>query len=159
MVQAYLLLSLWTLGPEKTFEQDRTWLMLGMAIRMATDLNLHRKSIMSNLATEEGRARDLEIINRERCWLHCFVLDRSLSAQMGKPYSLREDYIIRNACESVWHQQKFSLLSDAALSAYVMLQQIMSRAIDSIYSSTTTVSGLRHDCDCKFAFHLPANRY
>ncbi|OXC82963.1 hypothetical protein J005_05079 [Cryptococcus neoformans] len=147
VVQAYLLLSLWTLGPEKTFEQDRTWLMLGMAIRMATDLNLHRKSIMSNLDTEEGRARDLEIINRERCWLHCFVLDRSLSAQMGKPYSLREDYIIRNACESVWHQQKFSLLSDAALSAYVMLQQIMSRAIDSIYSSTTTVSGLRHDCD------------
>lgn len=31
--QAYLLLSVWTLGPEKTFEQDRTWLMLGMSIR------------------------------------------------------------------------------------------------------------------------------
>jgi hypothetical protein len=29
VVQAYLLLSLWTLGPEKTFEQDRTWMMLG----------------------------------------------------------------------------------------------------------------------------------
>lgn len=27
--QAYLLLSVWTLGPEKTFEQDRTWMMLG----------------------------------------------------------------------------------------------------------------------------------
>ncbi|WWC95401.1 hypothetical protein V866_002263 [Kwoniella sp. B9012] len=147
VVQAYLLLSLWTLGPEKTFEQDRTWLMLGMAIRMATDLNLHRKSIVSGLDTEEGKARDLEIINRERCWLHCFVLDRSLSAQMGKPYTLREDYIIRNACEASWHQQRFSLPSDRPLSAYVVLQQIMSRAIDSIYSSTTTVSGLRHDCD------------
>ncbi|ODN99152.1 hypothetical protein I350_07310 [Cryptococcus amylolentus CBS 6273] len=147
VVQAYLLLSLWTLGPEKTFEQDRTWLMLGMAIRMATDLNLHRKSIMSGLDTEEGRARDLEIINRERCWLHCFVLDRSLSAQMGKPYSLKEDYIIRSSCEATWAQQAYSLPSDAALSAYVMLQQIMSRAIDSIYSSTTTVSGLRDDCD------------
>ncbi|KAK8849735.1 hypothetical protein IAR55_005070 [Kwoniella newhampshirensis] len=147
VVQAYLLLSLWTLGPEKTFEQDRTWLMLGMAIRMATDLNLHRKSIMSGMDTEEGKTRDLEIINRERCWLHCFVLDRSLSAQMGKPYTLREDYIIRNACEASWHQQRFSLPSDQALSAYVVLQQIMSRAIDSIYSSTTTISGLRHDCD------------
>lgn len=59
--QAYLLLSMWTLGPEKTFEQDRTWLMLGMAIRMATDLNLHRKSIMSGLDTKEGRERDLEV--------------------------------------------------------------------------------------------------
>lgn len=139
---------------------------VGMAIRMATDLNLHRKSLTSGLDTEEGRARDLEvsrllphsiarshvqIINRERCWLHCFVLDRSLSAQMGKPYTLREDYIIRKACEASWHQQPFSLPSDRPLSAYVVLQQIMSRAIDSIYSSTTTVSGLRHDCDCELA--------
>lgn len=115
---------------------------------MATDLNLHRKSIISGADNDEARARDLEIINRERCWLHCFVLDRSLSAQMGKPYTLREDYIIRNACEAAWHQQKYSLQSDKALSAYVVLQQIMSRAIDSIYSSTTTVSGLRQDCDC-----------
>jgi hypothetical protein len=133
---------------------------------MATDLNLHRKSMTSGADTEEGRARDLEvcqrefiaplakshvqIINRERCWLHCFILDRSLSAQMGKPYTLREDYIIRKACEASWHQQTFALPSDRPMAAYVVLQQIMSRAIDSIYSSTTTVSGLRHDCDCAF---------
>lgn len=133
---------------------------------MATDLNLHRKSLTSGLDTEEGRARDLEvrqpvamrsiqvnvqIINRERCWLHCFILDRSISAQMGKPYTLREDYIIRKACEASWHQQPFSLPSDRPMAAYVVFQQIMSRAIDSIYSSTTTVSGLRHDCDCESA--------
>jgi hypothetical protein len=118
-------------------------------LSMATDLNLHRKSQMSNFDTDEGRARDLEILNRERCWLHCFILDRSLSAQMGKPYSLREDYIIRNACEASWPEQRFTLPSDKALAAYVVLQQIMSRAIDSIYSSTTTVSGLRQDCDCE----------
>lgn len=35
--------------------------MLGMAIRMATDLNLHRKSVMSGMDTDEGRARDLEV--------------------------------------------------------------------------------------------------
>ena len=45
----------------RRFEQDRTWMMLGMAIRMATDLNLHRKSMASGLDTEEGRARDLEV--------------------------------------------------------------------------------------------------
>ena len=32
-----------------------------MAIRMATDLNLHRKSITSEQDTDEGRARDLEV--------------------------------------------------------------------------------------------------
>lgn len=68
---------------------------------------------------------------------------------MGKPYTLREDYIIRNACEASWHQQRFSLPADKPLAAYVVLQQIMSRAIDSIYSSTQTVSGLRNDCDCE----------
>lgn len=154
------------------FEQDRTWLMLGMAIRMATDLNLHRKSMVSGLDTEGGRARDLEvsprlecstsclyqIINRERTWLLCFILDRSISAQMGKPYTLREDYIIRNACEASWHLQRFSLPADRALAAYVVLQQIMSRAIDSIYSSTQTVSGLRNDCDCEYHEWTPGCR-
>jgi hypothetical protein len=69
---------------------------------------------------------------------------------MGKPYTLREDYIIRNACEASWHLQRFSLPTDRALAAYAVLQQIMSRAIDSIYSSTQTVSGLRNDCDCEY---------
>lgn len=36
-------------------------MMLGMAIRMATDLNLHRKSVPCDIDTEEGRARDLEV--------------------------------------------------------------------------------------------------
>lgn len=144
-------------------------MMLGMAIRMATDLNLHRKSVPSGLDTEEGHARDLEvsytirkpsisgdttadpaqIINRERTWLHCFILDRSIAAQMGKPYTIREDYIIRKACEGSWHAQKFSLVSDRAMAAYVCLQVIMSRAIDSIYSSTSTINGLRTDADCE----------
>jgi hypothetical protein len=92
----------------------------------------------------------LQIINRERCWLHCFILDRSISAQMGKPYTIKEDYIIRKACEASWHQQKFSLPSDGPMAAYSVLQQIMSRAIDSIYSSTSTISGLRQDCDCEW---------
>ena len=70
---------------------------------------------------------------------------------MGKPYTLREDYIIRNACEASWHLQRFSLPTDRALAAYAVLQQIMSRAIDSIYSSTQTISGLRNDCDCVYS--------
>lgn len=58
---------------------------------MATDLNLHRKTTMTSIATEEGRARDLEVHNRERTWILCFCLDRSFSAQMGKPHSIKEE--------------------------------------------------------------------
>lgn len=68
---------------------------------------------------------------------------------MGKPYTLREDYIIRSACEATWHRQQYSLPTDRGLASYVGVQQIMSRAIDSIYSSTQTISGLRQDCDCE----------
>lgn len=33
IVQAYLLLSLWGCGPVERYEQDKTWLLLGMGIR------------------------------------------------------------------------------------------------------------------------------
>lgn len=59
---------------------------------MATDLNLHRKTSVSQ-DTPEGRARDKEVHNRERTWLLCFALDRSTSAQMGKPHSIREEWV------------------------------------------------------------------
>ena len=113
IVQAYLLLSLWGCGTAERYEQDKTWLLLGMAIRfdllplvvtdelillrsvirMAIDLNLHRKTAVHSQDTQEGKARDLEVHNRERTWILCHCLDRSLSAQMGKPHSIKEEYV------------------------------------------------------------------
>ena len=75
------------------YEKDTTWLMLGMAIRMATDLNLHRKTATNSHDTPEGRARDKEVHNREKTWVLCFCLDRSASAQMGKPHSIKEELV------------------------------------------------------------------
>jgi hypothetical protein len=59
--------------------------------RMATDLNLHRKTATTSQDTPEGHARDKEVHVRERTWLLCFCLDRSFSSQMGKPYSIKEE--------------------------------------------------------------------
>ena len=61
---------------------------------MATDLNLHRKTAITGQDTPEGRARDKEVHNRERTWLLCYILDRSMSANMGKPYSIKEELVI-----------------------------------------------------------------
>ena len=61
--------------------------------RMATDLNLHRKTAVTSQDTQEGRTRDIEVRNRERTWILCFVLDQSFSAQMGKPSSIKEEYV------------------------------------------------------------------
>ncbi|KAG6908579.1 hypothetical protein DXG01_004065 [Tephrocybe rancida] len=91
IVQAYLLLALWGCGAVERYEQDKTWMLLGMGVRMATDLNLHRKTTVAPSDTPEGRARELEVHNRERTWILCFCLDRSFSAQMGKPGSIKEE--------------------------------------------------------------------
>lgn len=65
--------------------------MLIPRYRMATDLNLHRKTAVPSQDTPEGRARDFEVHNRERTWILCFTLDRSFGAQMGKPYTVKEE--------------------------------------------------------------------
>ncbi|KAH7876171.1 fungal-specific transcription factor domain-containing protein, partial [Lentinula edodes] len=91
IVQAYLLLTMWGVGAVERYEQDKTWLLLGMAIRIATDLNLHRKTAVNSQDTQEGHARDIEVHNRERTWILCFCLDRSHSALLGKPHTIKEE--------------------------------------------------------------------
>ncbi|KAH9852724.1 fungal-specific transcription factor domain-containing protein [Lenzites betulinus] len=145
IVQAYLINTLWGSGPVQRYEQDQTWMLLGMAIRMATDLNLHRRSTAVSPDTPEGRARDREVHNRERTWIFCFCLDRSFSAQMGKPYSIKEDYMIRNA--SQWARSPAAIPSDSALAGYADLQRILTRSLDLLYSGTTNSSGLQVECD------------
>jgi len=145
IVQAYLLLTQWGCGAVERYEYDKTWLLLGMAIRMATDLNLHRKTAVTSHDTQEGRARDKEVHNRERTWLLCFALDRSTSAQVGKPHSIREDFIIRNVLQ--WITSPVALPGDRLLAASVELQRIVSRSLDLLYSGTSTPSGLQSDCD------------
>ena len=63
---------------------------------MAIDLNLHRKTAVRSQDTVEGRSRDKEVHNRERTWLICFCLDRSLGAQMGKPHSIKEECVLNS---------------------------------------------------------------
>ncbi|KAH9931689.1 uncharacterized protein BXZ73DRAFT_90131 [Epithele typhae] len=115
IVQAYLINVLWGSGPVQRYEQDQTWLLLGMAIRMATDLNLHRRSTGPSPDTDAGRARDRE---------------------MGKPYSIKEDYMIRNA--SQWARLPGSIPCDGALAAYAPRLALL---------GTTNSSGLQIDCD------------
>ncbi|KZP01066.1 hypothetical protein CALVIDRAFT_475249 [Calocera viscosa TUFC12733] len=146
IVQAYLLLALWGTGPVQRFEQDRTWLLLGMAIRMATDLNLHRASPTSiPLSGNYVGYDDEEVRNRERTWIMCYNLDRSLSAQMGKPYSIQEDYIIRNA--ALWAQHPGALPADKALCGFLDYQRILSRCVEFFYAGTSDPSGLLKNCD------------
>ncbi|CDS01907.1 hypothetical protein [Sporisorium scitamineum] len=148
IVQGFLLMALYA-QPAERFEEDKTWMYSGIALRMATDLNLHRKSVatFNHSPHPDDPAvldREREILNRERTWYVCFAMDRGLSIQMGKPYTIREDWIVRN-CRN-WGS-RFSRPWDLAVSATVDLYRISSRQLDFLYSSTSSVSGLNSEID------------
>ncbi|SPO27877.1 uncharacterized protein UTRI_05020 [Ustilago trichophora] len=148
IVQGFLLMAMYA-QPAERFEEDKTWMYSGIALRMATDLNLHRKSVatFNDSPHPDDPAvldREREILNRERTWYVCFALDRGLSIQMGKPYTIREDWIVRN-CRN-WGS-RFSRPWDLSVSAIVDLYRISSRQLDFLYSSTSSVSGLNTEID------------
>ncbi|KAH7107577.1 fungal-specific transcription factor domain-containing protein [Auriculariales sp. MPI-PUGE-AT-0066] len=143
IVQAYLLLALWGTGPTERYEQDKTWMLIGMGIRMATDLNLHRKS---RTPFPPGSAQDKEARNRERAWVMCFIMDRSSSGQLGKPYCITDESMIRGL--SQWYRHPYALPTDPGLAAYAEVQRLLSRSLDFLYAGyNNTNSELQSDND------------
>ncbi|KAG6852893.1 hypothetical protein C0991_008343 [Blastosporella zonata] len=86
LCQAYILMSVYAV-PARRWEEDRSWLYTGLAIRIATDLNLHQVST----AKPQNEKEEREILNRTRVWMICFNLDRSTATQFGKPSTIKED--------------------------------------------------------------------
>jgi hypothetical protein len=70
----------------KNFEQDLTWVRVGIAMRTSMDINLHRVALLKE--ARDGLPTWL-LRSIIRTWLCGFILDRTLSAQLGKPSSVR----------------------------------------------------------------------
>jgi hypothetical protein len=88
LCQAYILMSIYAV-PARKWEEDRSWLYTGLAIRLATDLNLHQ--VQNSKAAKGNEKQEREILNRTRVWMICFNLDRSTATQFGKPSTIKED--------------------------------------------------------------------
>ncbi|CAE6434410.1 unnamed protein product [Rhizoctonia solani] len=141
LVQAYILMSVYPV-PARRWEEDRTWLYLGLAIRMATDLNLHLP--WQGKAT--GEAHEREILNRTRTWLICFNLDRSGATQFGRPPTIREDYIVRKSND--WYKRSnYNLPFDIHLTGYTRLLRIVARFLASVYSDSNSPTALNKNAD------------
>lgn len=145
LCQAYLILSVWPL-PSLKYDEDRAWLYLGLAIRMAMDLNLHIPTNADIVSENQER----EILNRTRTWIICFNMDRSSSAQLGKPMTIRENYLISTS--SGWHKSsKFgiNLPYDLHLTQQTALMRIMSRFQDQVYGDVHNPTGVKEDLDLR----------
>ena len=86
--QAYLLMAVYPV-PKKKWLEDRSWLLMGVAISMAKDLGLDQPP--------KGDISESEKANRIRTWLNCYCVDESHSIQYGKLPTIRyDDYLARS---------------------------------------------------------------
>ncbi|KAG8715199.1 hypothetical protein FRC09_016829 [Ceratobasidium sp. 395] len=139
--QAYLLLSVYP-QPARSWEEDRAWLFLGCAIRLAMDLNLYKQGTR----TFVNEAHEREVLNRTRTWLICFNLDRALATKLGRPTTIPEDYIVRHSREW-WRRSRFNGRLDVHLCFYTQLLRTVTRYFSLIYSDPESLSGFNESTE------------
>lgn len=141
LCQAYILMSIYTV-PARRWEEDRSWLYTGLAIRIATDLNLHQAFDIQPTTERQER----ELLNRIRVWMICFNLDRSTATQFGKPSTIKEDHITRNAV--TWYKNSlYNDKYDIHLCGYTMLLRIVAQFHDDVFSDLDSPTGLNRSID------------
>ncbi|KII88984.1 hypothetical protein PLICRDRAFT_53481 [Plicaturopsis crispa FD-325 SS-3] len=87
--QALLLLSVYPAPQQKRLADDKSWVLMGVATRMAMELGL-------NQLPSDGDER--EQLNRARTWLNCWCADISHATQFGKIPTLQlDDYMARHS--------------------------------------------------------------
>ncbi|CAG8452564.1 14471_t:CDS:2 [Cetraspora pellucida] len=103
-IQAFLLLALYGYGSALG---SKTYTYIGIAIRMAHSLGLHKiDDITSNSSSDCKGSEDVFIAKetKRRTFWSCFVLDRFSSCALGRPSIIQEeDCDVRFPCiESIW---------------------------------------------------------
>ncbi|EKM51056.1 uncharacterized protein PHACADRAFT_263020 [Phanerochaete carnosa HHB-10118-sp] len=142
LAQAYIILSVYSV-PARRWEEDRGWLYTGLAIRIATDLNLH--VLPSSTPTTEMQER--EVINRVRVWMNCYNLDRSTATQFGKHSTIKEDFIVRRSDDwykmSPYNHPQY----DIGLCAYTSMLRIVAQFHEKVFSDPDSPTGLNEGLD------------
>ena len=67
----------------------QAWLYIGMAIRMAQDLGIHKSA---DQWTHDGGSlfTPIELQERRRIWYACVIMDKYVSSYIGRPLSIYE---------------------------------------------------------------------
>lgn len=143
MVIAYILLALYPI-PVKRYEDDRSWVFLGMAIRMALDLNLNVRSTVKPKDCIHAR----ELLNRTRVWLNCYNVDRSMGTQHGRAPTIPDDDWIASHSEDWWKSSDLNIKGfDIHTAAYTSELRVVSQFRAKIYSDPESPTGLNKNVD------------
>ncbi|KAJ7593031.1 hypothetical protein C8J56DRAFT_1023845 [Mycena floridula] len=141
LVIGYILLSLYPV-PSKRWDDERGWLYLGTAIRIAVELNLHLPNTAKPLNEQHAR----EQLNRTRVWINCFNLDRSTGSQYGKAPTIRNTDYIANHSEEWWNSSEYNMENfDVHTCCYNAELRVMAGFVASIYNDPNHPTGLNKD--------------
>ncbi|CAG8454430.1 1994_t:CDS:2 [Dentiscutata erythropus] len=103
-VQAFILLGLYSYGSS---HGARTYMYIGMAVRMAHSLGLHKLDDITPNSPPDQKVSEEVFIAKEtkrRTFWSCFMFDRFSACALGRPLLMQEeDCDVRLPCiESVW---------------------------------------------------------
>ncbi|KAB5590699.1 Protein priB [Ceratobasidium theobromae] len=122
-VQACLVLTIWGYSsPADHCERDSTWMLLGIAIRIAVEMGLY--------CNKDKKLSLVEQRNYERTWLICCIMDLSLSIQRGKPRSIIERFWVDFGRE--WLQKPEAVSEDFGLVSHWKLLRVLSDSVESL---------------------------
>ncbi|EKM52424.1 uncharacterized protein PHACADRAFT_30944 [Phanerochaete carnosa HHB-10118-sp] len=121
MCQAFALMAAY-MPPAKRWDEDRQFFYSALAFRLALDLELHR--VPETMPADERAQR--EALNRLRTHIICFIIDRCFCINLGKPFMIPEDELIRSAAAK-FLGHKFSQDADNYMVSLVELFRIMGR--------------------------------
>ncbi|KAJ7711995.1 hypothetical protein B0H16DRAFT_1744612 [Mycena metata] len=144
--------------PARKWEEDRSWLYTGLAIRLATDLNLHQVATRSVKGNEK---QEREMLNRTRVWMICFNLDRSTATQLasrrrsrristsldGEPLKLTPRSVLRHGNEDWYKKSPYNSSFDIHMCCYTALLRVVARFHDEIFSDPASPTGLNKRVD------------
>ncbi|EJD43973.1 hypothetical protein AURDEDRAFT_114485 [Auricularia subglabra TFB-10046 SS5] len=133
MCQAYILLGQEFTPLAPSWEEDRSSLFQGLALRLALDLNLGGRS--AALPVVERR-------NRERTWICCAWLDWIGAMQSGRAISFPDDSVLRRI--GSWYTEQGALPGDVHLCAAVELLRVVRRFAD-LFTNGDSDSGVNGD--------------
>ncbi|THH20668.1 hypothetical protein EW146_g709 [Bondarzewia mesenterica] len=125
--QAYVLLGVYP-TPGKKWVKDRSWLFMGIGIRMALELGIHLH-LPPDLPERER-------LNRTRTWLNLFCVDSAHANMFGKqPMSMLNDIVSRSSFD--WYRSsQMNLPYDIHLCGYVDILLLMTEFRDLVGHDT-----------------------
>ncbi|GAC94732.1 hypothetical protein PHSY_002305 [Pseudozyma hubeiensis SY62] len=145
MAQAFFLLASYRPMADSA-TADQTWLYLGTAIRIATELgcNLVCYSYTNTSRVQGEQEREhytRQLRNTERLWINLWNLEKTLASQTGQRMHLADEGVVATC--SRWHGMDYALRQDEVLVAQVELRRVMMRMVDVFHTHVMKSLGSR----------------